>query len=51
MTDVDPTAWDNFVADGDPGSYLEWNGVRAPAINDKDDGSWKKGEPIKATPF
>lgn len=35
-----------FEIDGDPASYLEWNGVRAPSINDKDDGSWKKSEPI-----
>jgi hypothetical protein len=25
---------------------LKWTGVRAPAINEKDDGSWKEGEPI-----
>ena len=35
-----------FEIEGDPASYLEWTGVRAPAINDRDDGTWKKGEPI-----
>ena len=32
MTDVDPTTWDRFVADGDPGSYLQtsaWAAVKA----------------------
>lgn len=35
-----------FEIEGDPASYLEWTGVRAPVITDKDDGSWKKGEPV-----
>jgi hypothetical protein len=35
-----------FEIEGDPSTYLEWNGVRAPAIPDRDDGTWKKGEPI-----
>jgi len=35
-----------FEIEGDPTSYLEWTGVRAPLINDKDDGAWKKGDPI-----
>ncbi len=35
-----------FEIDGEPASYLEWTGVRAPAINDKDDASWKKGEAV-----
>lgn len=26
---------------------LQWTGVRAPAIPDKDDGSWRKGKPVK----
>jgi lipid II:glycine glycyltransferase (peptidoglycan interpeptide bridge formation enzyme) len=32
VTDVDPAAWDRFVADGDPGSYLQtsaWAAVKA----------------------
>src|ERR1700682_4124367 len=33
-----------FEIEGDPASYLEWTGVRAPTINDKDDGTWKKGD-------
>ena len=35
-----------FEIEGAPSSYLEWLGVRAPVIPDKDDTSWKKGEPI-----
>lgn len=35
-----------FEIEGDPTSYLEWTGVRAPVINDRDDGTWKRGEPI-----
>ena len=35
-----------FEIEGDPSTYLEWVGVRAPVINDKDDGTWKKGDPI-----
>jgi len=31
--------------DGKPRS-MTWTGVRAPVINEKDDGSWKKGKPI-----
>ncbi len=31
-----------FEIEGDPSSYLEWIGVRAPVIPDKDDGTWKK---------
>jgi hypothetical protein len=26
---------------------VKWTGVRAPEINEKDDGSWKKGTPVK----
>ena len=32
MTDVDPSDWDRFVADSDPGSYLQtsaWASVKA----------------------
>jgi Domain of Unknown Function (DUF1080) len=35
-----------FEIEGDPSSYLEWIGVRAPVLPDKDDGTWKKGEPV-----
>jgi hypothetical protein len=35
-----------FEIEGDPSSYLEWIGIRAPALPDKDDGTWKKGDPI-----
>jgi len=35
-----------FEIEGDPSSYLEWVGVRAPALSEKDDGTWKKGDPI-----
>jgi len=35
-----------FEIEGDASSYLEWTGVRAPVIADKDDGTWKRGDPI-----
>lgn len=35
-----------FEIEGDPSSYLEWIGVRAPALPDKDDGTWKKSETV-----
>jgi hypothetical protein len=35
-----------FEIEGDPSTYLEWTGVRAPALSDKDDGSWKRGDPV-----
>jgi hypothetical protein len=35
-----------FEIEGEPASYLEWTGVRVPAIKDVDDGAWKKGDPI-----
>ncbi len=35
-----------FEIEGDPSSYLEWSGVRAPMLPDKDDGTWKKGDPV-----
>jgi len=35
-----------FEIEGDPSSYLEWTGVRAPALPDRDDGSWKSGDPV-----
>jgi len=33
--------------DGHPETRVEWTGVRAPVIADKDDGSWKEGEPVE----
>ncbi len=35
-----------FEIEGAPSTYLEWTGVRAPALADKDDGSWKPGDPV-----
>jgi hypothetical protein len=35
-----------FEIEGDPSSYLEWIGVRAPVIPDKDDGTWKRSDPV-----
>ncbi len=35
-----------FEIEGDPSTYLEWIGVRAPALAEKDDGSWKRGDPV-----
>ncbi len=35
-----------FEIEGDPSSYLEWTGVRAPALADRDDGTWKRGDPV-----
>ncbi|HLJ51496.1 MAG TPA: DUF1080 domain-containing protein [Bryobacteraceae bacterium] len=35
-----------FEIEGEPASYLEWTGVRSPAIADKDDLSWKRGDPV-----
>jgi hypothetical protein len=35
-----------FEIEGDPSSYLEWTGVRAPALADKDDIAWRKSDPV-----
>ena len=35
-----------FEIEGDPTSYLEWTGVRAPVIKDVDDGTWKRSDPV-----
>ncbi|HTW63105.1 MAG TPA: DUF1080 domain-containing protein [Bryobacteraceae bacterium] len=35
-----------FEIEGDPSSYLEWTGIRAPALSDHDDVSWKRGDPV-----
>jgi hypothetical protein len=37
----------SFEVEGQPESRLEWTGVRAPEINDQDDGSWKPGKPVR----
>lgn len=36
-----------FEIEGRPDSKLEWTGVRAPEIAEKDDGSWKPGKPVE----
>jgi len=33
-----------FEIEGDPSTYLEWTGTRAPAL--ADDGTWKRGDPV-----
>jgi Domain of Unknown Function (DUF1080) len=35
-----------FEIEGDPSTYLEWTGVHAPALAEKDDGSWKRGDAV-----
>jgi len=35
-----------FEIEGDPSTYLEWTGMRAPAMPEKDDGTWKRGDPV-----
>ncbi len=35
-----------FEIEGDPATYLEWTGSRAPVLPEKDEGNWKRGEPI-----
>jgi hypothetical protein len=35
-----------FQSEGQTRPPTQWTGVRAPVIADKDDGSWKKGQPI-----
>ena len=34
------------MVEGQKGSPIPWTGVRAPVIEDRDDGSWKEGAPI-----
>jgi hypothetical protein len=36
-----------FRFEGRSAPPLQWTGVRAPAINEKDDGTWKEGKPIQ----
>ena len=35
-----------FVTEGQATPPVKWTGVRAPVIQDKDDGTWKEGQPI-----
>ena len=35
-----------FEVEGDPTTYLEWSGFRAPVLPDKDDPTWKRGDPV-----
>lgn len=34
------------IVNGKPGEPLPWRGVRAPAVTDRDDGSWRPGRPV-----
>jgi hypothetical protein len=34
------------MVEGQKNAPLEWSAVRAPAIKDKDDGTWKEGKPV-----
>ena len=36
-----------MVVEGGNRAPMKWTGVRAPVIDEKDDGSWKKGKPIQ----
>lgn len=35
-----------FEIEGNPSSYLEWIGVRAPVLPEKDEPAWKRGDPV-----
>ncbi|HME07213.1 MAG TPA: DUF1080 domain-containing protein [Bryobacteraceae bacterium] len=35
-----------FEVEGDPSSYAEWTGIRAPNVTDHDDVTWKRGDPV-----
>lgn len=35
-----------FEVEGDPSSYAEWMGLRAPNVADRDDVTWKRGDPL-----
>lgn len=35
-----------FEVEGAPTTKLDWTGVRAPVITDRDDGTWKEGKPV-----
>jgi hypothetical protein len=36
-----------YMVEGQKNPPLQWTGVRAPDIKDKDDGTWKEGKPIE----
>jgi hypothetical protein len=36
-----------FHNEGQSAPPIQWTGVRAPVINEKDDGSWKEGKPVQ----
>jgi hypothetical protein len=44
---VDGKLAGSFEVEGHPETRGEWSGVRAPVIADKDDGTWKEGEPVE----
>jgi hypothetical protein len=35
-----------FEVEGNPSSYIEWIGTRAPNLTDHDDVTWKRGDPL-----
>jgi len=43
---VDGKLQGTFEIEGQTGPPVKWTGVRAPAIPDRDDGTWKESEPI-----
>jgi len=43
---VDSKLEGTFEIEGQTGPPVKWTGVRAPAIPDRDDGTWKESEPI-----
>ncbi len=44
---VDGKLEGTFETQGQQRPAIKWVGVRAPAINEKDDGSWKEGRPVE----
>src|ERR1051326_2540156 len=43
---VDGKLEGTFETEGQKNPPVKWTGVRAPTIEDRDDGTWKEGEPI-----
>src|SRR5438132_142431 len=43
---VDGKLEGTFEIEGQTDPPIKWTGVRAPTIEDRDDGTWKEGEPI-----
>jgi hypothetical protein len=35
-----------FEVEGNPSSFIEWIGVRSPNLTDRDDVTWKRGDPV-----